>query len=86
MQIINHLYRFKRATSARWQEVNPILMAGEPGFETDTHQLKIGDGLTPWANLPYVGSQIASYSTFADLPHKGDSQMLYRVIKDSLLY
>lgn len=28
--------------------------AGEPIFETDTQKLKIGDGITPYADLPYI--------------------------------
>lgn len=42
---------FKRGTSARWKEVNPILAAGEPGFITDQNILKIGDGVTPFDEL-----------------------------------
>lgn len=32
---------------------NPVLRVGEPGFETDTGKLKIGDGLTHWRELDY---------------------------------
>jgi len=31
------------------------LAAGEPGYESDTGKLKIGDGTTPWNNLAYYG-------------------------------
>jgi len=30
------------------------LSAGEPGFESDTNKLKIGDGTSNWNSLPYV--------------------------------
>jgi len=30
--------------------------AGEPGVETDTGQMKIGNGVSPWNTLPYVGA------------------------------
>jgi len=36
--------------------VNPILSVGEPGVETDTGQMKVGDGIHSWNALPYVGS------------------------------
>ena len=36
---------------------NPIMQLGELGYETDTNQLKIGDGVTAWADLPYVGGE-----------------------------
>ncbi len=43
-----------RATAARWLELDPVLAAGEPGFEKDTNKLKIGDGTTAWSLLAYV--------------------------------
>ena len=49
----------KRGTASRWAEVNPILQQGEFGFVYDTNQLKIGDGITPWNNLPYINEQQA---------------------------
>lgn len=57
MKIIKHTYQLKRGTAQRWLEVNPILRQGEPGYETDTGKLKIGDGMTPWQRLPYLNSQ-----------------------------
>lgn len=40
---------------SQWADLNPVLMAGEPGLESDTQNLKIGNGLTPWSKLPYHG-------------------------------
>ncbi|MDI6720379.1 MAG: hypothetical protein QMD46_12285 [Methanomicrobiales archaeon] len=34
---------------------NPVLGAGEPGRETDTGRIKIGDGSASWNVLPYYG-------------------------------
>lgn len=34
---------------------NPVLAEGEFGVETDTFQIKVGDGETAWNDLPYVG-------------------------------
>lgn len=42
-------------TAARWTAVNPILQLGEIGYETDTNKLKVGDGVTEWNDLGYVG-------------------------------
>ena len=47
---------FRRSTSSNWKHVNPILALNEPGFETDTQFVKLGDGITHWKDLPYVGS------------------------------
>lgn len=41
-----------------WTTANPVLMKGEIGIETDTNKFKIGDGLTAWSALPYVGTDI----------------------------
>jgi len=46
--------QLRRATAARWTEVNPTLVAGQPGYETDTGNLKIGTGTDAWLALPYA--------------------------------
>jgi len=43
----------RRGTAAQWTEADPILAAGEIGFETDEGKLKIGDGTNTWSDLPY---------------------------------
>ncbi len=43
----------RRDTAANWTYNDPVLLSGEPGFETDTYKLKIGDGQTPWTALDY---------------------------------
>ena len=53
-KVYNTTFKLKRGTASRWAELNPILQQGEPGFVYDTNQLKIGDGITPWNELPYL--------------------------------
>jgi hypothetical protein len=48
--------RLRRDSSTNWTTINPILLLGEPGFETDTNKLKIGNGTDTWNNLPYVAN------------------------------
>ncbi len=43
----------KRALSSVWSSVNPVLLAGELGYEIDTKLLKIGDGEHNWNELDY---------------------------------
>ena len=43
----------RRGTAEQWTDANPVLAAGEIGFETDTNQFKIGDGVNLWADLSY---------------------------------
>jgi hypothetical protein len=50
------LFQFKRTTAAEWTTKNPVLLVAEPGVETNTGQWKIGDGTTPWNDLPYATS------------------------------
>ena len=52
--VIKTTFQVKRGTAARWEELNLILNPGEPGFEIDPFKLKIGNGSTPWKELPYV--------------------------------
>lgn len=47
--------QLRRDTKARWEQFNPILLEGEEGFELDTDQYKIGDGIHNWNDLPYRG-------------------------------
>jgi hypothetical protein len=43
----------RRGTAAQWTSADPILAAGEIGFESDTGQFKIGDGTNHWDDLSY---------------------------------
>lgn len=46
--------KLRRDTAANWTSTNPVLAAGEPGYETDTRKIKYGDGTTAWASLGYA--------------------------------
>lgn len=46
--------QFRRGPIIDWVSVNPILSAGEVGYETDSRKFKIGDGTTAWNSLPYA--------------------------------
>ena len=43
----------RRDTAANWTSANPTLAQGEWAYETDTNKIKIGNGSTAWASLPY---------------------------------
>jgi hypothetical protein len=43
----------RRGTEAQWTSANPVLAAGEIGFEIDTNKFKIGDGINQWDDLSY---------------------------------
>jgi hypothetical protein len=50
----------RRGTATQWTSANPILAAGEIGFETDTNKFKIGDGTNRWASLTYFTADAAA--------------------------
>jgi hypothetical protein len=43
----------RRGTAAQWTSSNPVLNAGEIGWESDTNKFKIGDGTNHWADIDY---------------------------------
>ncbi len=43
----------RRGTAAQWTSADPILAAGEIGFESDTIKFKIGNGVDHWSDLNY---------------------------------
>jgi hypothetical protein len=47
--------QFKRGAAADLTTLNPLLASGEPCYEVDTGQFKIGDGETAWNDLAYAG-------------------------------
>jgi hypothetical protein len=46
----------RRGTAAQWTAANPILAAGEIGFETDTSKFKMGNGSSTWSALQYYAN------------------------------
>lgn len=55
----NTVIQMRRGSAAAWTAANPILAAGEAGFETDTGQFKLGDGVKNWTALSYIGADKA---------------------------
>ena len=79
--------QFKRGTAARWAELNLVLEAGQPGFVTDENRLKIGDGLTAWNDLPYVGeSSVVNAQTHYDFPSIGRTNVIYKAEAEKCIY
>jgi hypothetical protein len=47
-------FEIRRGNAEEWLSVNPILGDGEPAYEEDTGRLKLGDGVTAYADRPYI--------------------------------
>ena len=43
-------------TRANWAALNPTLLDGECAVETNTNNVKVGNGVSPWSKLPYFSS------------------------------
>ncbi len=57
------IIKLRRGTAAAWTGANPTLAAGEPGYETDTGKIKIGDGSTAWNSLAYRFTNAVTFGT-----------------------
>ncbi len=57
----------RRDTAANWTSNNPVLAAGEFGYETNTGKYKIGNGSTAWNTLSYSVTANLSSATLNDL-------------------
>ena len=81
--------QLKRGKASSWSALNFILNHGEPGFEIDTGKLKIGNGETPWNDLPYLGEDkalIVNANTHFDFPAVGDADVLYKATVEKQFY
>lgn len=71
---IKTTFQLRRGNAEVWAKNNPVLAAGEPGFELDTGKLKIGNGNDTYNDLSYIDSRLF---TFTITPTNGPgSQML----------
>ena len=87
--VIRTTFKLKRGTAARWAELNPILAQGEPGFVYDANLLKVGDGQTPWNDLPYINDSeigVVNAPTVLDFPPVGKSKNIYKASEEKKLY
>lgn len=48
--------QFRRDTSTNWENTDPTLSQGEPGFDLDRGLIKVGNGSSNWNCLPFQGT------------------------------
>ena len=53
-----NVIKFRKGDASTWSSTNPILAIGEPGFDTTNNQIRIGDGINNWNDLPAIGAGI----------------------------
>ena len=67
------MLQFMRGNSDSVSISNPVLAAGQPFYELDSHKLKIGDGSSNYSDLPYV----AGGSSEVSCPFPVHSTMIF---------
>ena len=86
-EVIKTTFQLRRGNAAVWAKNNPVLSRGEPGFVIDENRLKIGDGVTAWNDLPYIGEDnVINASTHYDFPSIGKANTIYKAEQEKLLY
>lgn len=67
-KVINTRIKHKFDTEANWRSNDPVLLAGELAFSSDTvGKYKIGNGGSKWSELPYAFSnELAKIGTIGD--------------------
>lgn len=48
------MIQIKRGGADKWEALKVPLAAGQPGYNKDTHEFKIGDGESLWNDLPAI--------------------------------
>ena len=49
------MIQFKRGKTSTWNSSSVKLAPGQPGYDKEKHELKIGDGEHLWPELPCIG-------------------------------
>lgn len=49
-----NMIKLMRGSTKSWRNAKTPLASGQPGYDKDKHKIKVGDGSTPWAELPYA--------------------------------
>lgn len=76
--------RQRQGTAAQWESANPVLAAGEFGYDTTNDKLKIGDGKTAWNSLPTFTTTrfsfgSASWGDIAQIAAAGTAKKYFNV-------
>lgn len=73
----NVILQLRTGSATQWAASTRILAVGEPGVETDSGRIKIGDGTNLWSALPWSGAAISKSSTNGSLTVNGADVVVY---------
>lgn len=89
-EILRTTFQLRRGNESAWIKNNPILASGEPGFAIDKNAIKIGDGITPWNELEYLGNEgeegVFNAQTHYDFPSIGSTNVIYKAEQERKIY
>ena len=86
-EVIKTTFQLRRGNASVWEKNNPVLYRGEPGFVIDENRLKIGDGITPWNELEYIGEDnVFNAKTRYEFPSIGRENVIYKAEEEKCLY
>jgi len=87
-----NLIQYRRSNTATWTSVNPVLSEGEPAYDTDLKELRIGDGTSPYASLTPLNKQTEVARTIEGvlytttfLPHVVTRPGIIRYVRSSVV-
>lgn len=64
--------QLRRDNESNWTGVNPVLAQGELGVDLDSFNIKIGNGVSSWNELPYsMGGEIYAGTSFSTVSTDG---------------
>ena len=73
----NVILQLRTGSATQWAASTRILAVGEPGVETDSGRIKIGDGTNLWPALPWSGAAIVKSGTNGALTVNGADVVVY---------
>ena len=80
-------YVWLRRTSESFKNGNPVLLKDQLGYETDTHLIKIGDGVTNYNDLEYmIKNGKSAYELAVDNGYKGTISEYLESLKGKSAY
>ena len=86
---VQTLIKFRRGTATEWSNANPTLSVGEPGYDATSEKFKIGDGITSWSSLGYIGDGSSTISGLTDVaittPVNNNSVLIYNAFSSQWL-
>lgn len=69
--------QLRRDTAANWQSANPVLADGEVGLETDTRNMKVGNGITAWNSLFPINGTGEQFYIGSTIPNNTSSKYVW---------